>query len=143
MPVAPEQFGRDHWSTLAYLGHVVHKSGGEPDRNKMRCKPGNPRMGHIMAMVATGEDKYPTKLQGGAELFDHDDYDCADDLIAAGLMRNEGTGFFPVYDLTPPGLKLWSWLVRNYKSAGAMKAVEWHAALARAELTIGENGQLK
>jgi hypothetical protein len=104
--VPPERWGRDHWTVFAYLGHCVHKSDGVPDRDKMRCKPGNPLIGFRVVRIQ-GDREYPTKLIDGL-LYGHDDYDCADDFIAAGLMTSLGTGAFPRYNLTPAGVFAWS-----------------------------------
>lgn len=137
-PVPPELWGRDHFAVLAYAGHVAHKS-GTPDRQKMRAQPGNPMMGWAMAMLCNADPgrKFPgTRLQGGVELADHDDWDCVDDLIAAGLLENHRTGAQPLWSLTEEGLKLWSHLVRNHKTVGAMAAVTWQGLRAAAGLDV-------
>ena len=125
--IEPSRWGMDHWSTFCYLGHAFHKSGGEPDRNKMRCKPGSPRMGYFIAMLSESHDttvcKYPTRLNDGTAIPFHDDYDCADDVIAAGLLTNTGTGMHPSYTLTPAGLTVWSYICRTRPTSWSMKSL--------------------
>lgn len=90
-----KRFGRTHWNLLRYLSSVP---GGRPDPGDMRC---NPRS-HPSYAVRRGSVSHDTRLvDGKAE--DHDDWDCADDLVAAGLLaRRPGPGI-PAYDLTPAG----------------------------------------
>ena len=121
--IAPTRWSRDHWTTFAYLGHVVHSPTleGRPIHDKMRCKKGSPLMGQIMALAATLKE-YPTQLID-EDLFEHDDYDCADDLVAAELLLSIGSGCYPRYDLTERGLMIWSWIVRTRPTAGSMDSI--------------------
>jgi hypothetical protein len=97
-----EQFGRDHWSMFAYIETLVVDRDGEPERQRMRCDlKRHPHMGHPLTALLQG--RYLTRLRGGVELDDHDDWDCADDLEAAGLIEIHGTGCYPFYSLTPLG----------------------------------------
>lgn len=127
--ISPERWGRDHYSTLAYLGHVYHTHDGQIDRDKMRCKPSRRHMaGPTMAMliaVHPADERYPTTLQGGQTLDDHDDYDCAYDLVAGGMLIDVGTGMHPQFELTPKGLRVWSHLTRTRKTVGAMDTLTW------------------
>lgn len=64
-------FGKDHWSTFAYIETrcVDHK--GVPDRNHMRTdRDRHPALAGNMAL--TIQKKYPT-LARGCEIPDHDD----------------------------------------------------------------------
>jgi len=124
--ISPERWGRDHWQVFTYLGHCFHKSDGVPDRDKMRCKPGNPLIGFRVVRIQ-GDREYPTKLVDGGFLWGHDDYDCADDLIAAGLMTSLGTGANPRYGLTPVGVLAWSYCCDRYRSLGGLT---WEKVLA-------------
>lgn len=88
--VPVESWGRDHWSTLAYLETRVVDHRGRINHDHMRCHAGrHPAMLHAKRrglLFGTGDgSQYPTKLRDG-ELPDHDDYDCIDDMIAAGLV---------------------------------------------------------
>lgn len=91
--VDPARFGRDHWSTLAYIETRTVDNKGLINHDGMRCDPQR----HPIMMQAKGRALlaglrasgagYPTILAGGDALHDHDDYDCLDDLIAAGLLE--------------------------------------------------------
>ncbi len=89
-PVEPGRFGRDHWSTLAYLETRIADHRGTINHNYMRCHSlRHPMMAQAKTQGLGGFDasQFPTWLAGGEELPDHDDYDCVDDLIAAGLLK--------------------------------------------------------
>lgn len=124
-PVIPERWGRDHFSTFAYLGSVVHDNarGGSPDPRRMRCRPGNPLM-HPQNARVSGDKEYPTRLRGGVLLRDHDDYDCADDIVAAGLLEDIGTGAQRRYRMTEAGLRAWHYLCAA-RPNGSMSTVTW------------------
>lgn len=86
--VPMERWGQDHWSTLGYLECRIVDHKGRISHAHMRC---HGRRHPIMfaakgnlGMVGDGS-QFPTRLRDG-ELADHDDYDCVDDMIAAGLV---------------------------------------------------------
>ena len=102
-----DKFGKDHWSLLAYVEHccVNGRDGfGEIDRRRVRC---NPNTNHMLAGVYSNDTQwklsYSTRLAGffdfeerndpekaiaaGLQLRDHDDWDCLDDLEAAGYVE--------------------------------------------------------
>lgn len=94
-PVPVEQFGSDHWSTFAYVETRAVDHHGILDHDRMRCDadrhPILATAGRVnSARGLTSRQKYPTRLRSTAEapveLADHDDYDCLDDLVAAGLL---------------------------------------------------------
>ena len=102
------QFGRDHWSVLAYLETVAVDNMGKIDRRKMRCHAGrHPFLANygLMGNLMDGS-KYPTRLAGGVEQYDHDDWDCADDLVVAGLLLDVGFTVEPAYELTELGFEI-------------------------------------
>ena len=118
--VSPDRWGRDHWSTLSYLGH---RHGDWGDLDKMRCKPGNPRTGAMGSLVQHLSPKeYPTRLRDGS-LRGHDDYDCAADLVRAGLLVETGTGANPRFELTNPGAVVWAYVVKTRQTCGAMDSL--------------------
>jgi len=96
-PVPVELFGKDHWSTFAYVETRATDHRGVLDHDRMRCSAARhpmmmqakrPQLGHVDAA------RFATRLKGAAtgtrfaivDLADHDDYDCLDDLIDAGLL---------------------------------------------------------
>lgn len=114
MTVSIEQFGKDHWSTLAYIETCCVDRKGIVSLERMRCDPDrHPGLAH----AHSGGKKYPTILKGGVELLDHDDWDCVDDLIAAGYLEWEGTGMHPVFKMTPDGRGMIA-RIRKHKEDG-------------------------
>jgi len=90
-PVPPDWWGKDHWTTLAY----AFRNAGKPlDHQHLR----------------TAHPRYPTRLRDGAILSDHDDYDCLDDLEAAGVLVTSGTRVNPYALFSDEGLKLAQWI---------------------------------
>lgn len=51
----------------------------------------------------------------------HDDWDCIEDLVAAGLVEWHGTGAQPVFRLTPEGERV-AGLLRAHKQRGGVFA---------------------
>lgn len=90
-PVDPARFGKDHWSTFAYIETRTVDHKGTIEHDHMRCDadrhPFLALVGRraLVSTVALAGRKYPTFAKGG-EIEDHDDYDCLDDLRAAGLL---------------------------------------------------------
>ena len=83
-PIPIHLWGRDHWSTFAYVETRLVDYKGRIDRHHMR--------GHHC-----GDDSgYPTRLAGEEEMSNHGDYDCLFDAEAAGLLVLTGTGLHPV-----------------------------------------------
>lgn len=94
-PISPERFGRDHYSTLLYVECRAVDHGGRLDHDRMRCDlsrhPVMAGAGRVAAALGKPDGRaYPTVLRAGggaaAELANHDDYDCLDDLAAAGWL---------------------------------------------------------
>lgn len=89
-PVSPTRFGKDHWSTLAYIETRTVDHKGTIEHDHMRCDTDRHPMLALAgrrALVSTGHlsRKYPTFAKG-EQIENHDDYDCLDDLRAAGLL---------------------------------------------------------
>jgi hypothetical protein len=97
--LTPANFGKDHWSTLLYLETRIVDHAGILDKRNMRC------ITKRHPLFAHGHDAsaYPTKLKGNATIPNHDDWDCIEDLIEAGLVEWNGTGASPVFALTDLG----------------------------------------
>jgi hypothetical protein len=106
--VPVERWGRDHFRTLLYVVSCVVGRDGQCESARMRQWSGRPLRGwgdsHAFALA--GMKNYPTKLAGGAELHDHDDWDCVEDMVAAGMVLWEGTGMHPILKLTPYGWRV-------------------------------------
>lgn len=90
-------WGRDHWSTFLYLETRIVDHHGMIKDAQMRGR----------------DPEYPTRLNDGTEIQMHSDWDCIDDMAAAGLVRfvhDEADGTMR-YQLTDYG-----WIV-----AGALR----------------------
>jgi hypothetical protein len=98
--VAIEKFGADHWSTFAYVCACIVGQGGKIQPERMRSNP--ERHLHLSDPRLTNHCP-PTRLADGGLIAGHDDWDCCDDLIAAGLLESLGTGLYPCYYLTKEG----------------------------------------
>ena len=85
MVIEITQWGKDHWSTFAYLETLAVDK--QPiNFMKMRCNTSrHPLMDH-------GHDarKYPTKLAGNEVQDDHDDWDCLHDMRQLNLIEVKG-----------------------------------------------------
>lgn len=82
-------WGADHWSTLAYLETRIVDYRGRISHDHMRCHRNRHPLMYAAKrrLIASGDGSaYPTRLWGGAQAVNHDDYDCLDDMIAAGLV---------------------------------------------------------
>lgn len=116
------EFGKDHWSTLTYLETrcVDHK--GRIDIRNMRCNSErHPGQAHIPIERENGKFKYPTALRDGKFEPEHDDWDCIDDLEAAGFLKTFGTGIHPEVGLTDEGWAV-AGRLRRHRGAGGQFA---------------------
>ncbi len=88
--IPPEQWGRDHFTTLLYLETRVVDHDGKLSDPHMRQKYSG----------------YPCQLRDG-ELPNHGDYECLEDMRTAGLIdHGEGQGEVHRYELTVAGWRL-------------------------------------
>lgn len=114
-PVPVELWGKDHWSTLLYIEVRCVDHFGTPNRDHLRCHtavhPG---------LAGRGGDgsRYPTRLNNGNEITEHDDWSCLEDAEAAGLLKWEGSGINPVFRLTDEGWKVVHALRRHLAEGG-------------------------
>lgn len=96
-----DRWGKDHWSTLAYVeictvDHQRAPGIGEITRERMRA---NPNTHPMLAHLSDWNPAHGTRLKGfksHAETPDlclphHDDWDCLDDMEAAGLVEMYST----------------------------------------------------
>ena len=81
-----DQYGKDHWSTFAYIETrcVDHK--GVLKNANMRTDVGRHPLFMARGFASPGDgSQYPTIYKGG-ELADHDDWDCLYDMVQLGLL---------------------------------------------------------
>ena len=133
MTVEVERWGKDHWSALAYVECCAVDNKGMLDNRRMRCDiDRHPGLVYYTGRVS-GDRKYPTLLAGGDELPDHDDWDCLDDLEAAGFIEQRGTGIHPVIVMTELGNKAVAALRQHKAQGGNFSVFKW-----RPKVTVDE-----
>ena len=125
--ITPKQFGKDHWSLLAYIETRCVDYKGVLDIAHLRVR--NPAIGSPRMPFSRPEWKpeYGTRLSGyfkedgtkdeSRQIKNHDDLDCADELEEAGYLKNIGTGLNPAYQMTKLGSQVAS-LLRQHKTDG-------------------------
>ena len=122
------QFGKDHWSLLAYVETCAVES-NSLDKRRLRCNPARHPI-HAVNLnygeVARWKPEYGTRLKGfwaadgrinpDLRLPSHDDWDCLDDLEAAGLIDvvSEANA---LVRMTDAGMGIAA-LVRKHKASG-------------------------
>lgn len=120
------EWGKDHWSTLAYLETCAVDNLGIIDNRRMRT---NPRLHRkLVGISPMGEiqdgSKYPTIAKSG-NIPKHDDWSCLEDAVAASLVEVEFTeryhrpfgGLVARVKFNENGLKVVAQL-REYRSNG-------------------------
>lgn len=99
-----EFWGKNHWSTLAYIETVMVETGGfevgfDPrmtqNRRNFRVmaeqnpKPKRPGRTPSMAFSSPMDVKYSTALNNGQKVDRHDDWCCVQDFAASGLLTTK------------------------------------------------------
>jgi len=125
-----EKWGKDHWSTLAFIETLcVDQKGQLSDKHRrsLRCNPKtHPMLGFWPMGVHKWKSEYGTRLKGffGKGVYDrkqqiksHDDWDCIHDFEAAKVLENNGTDINPLFKLTEQGLRFCA-AIRRFKANG-------------------------
>lgn len=113
-----DRWGKDHWSLLAYIETVCVDRHGMIDIQRMRCDVDRHPQYKLATGIPLSDKKYPTLLKEG-RLPDHDDWDCLDDLEAAGLVESVGLTMQPRYTMTERGHRI-AGMLRTYKANGGV-----------------------
>ncbi len=71
-----ELWGKDHWSTLAYIETVIVEQQYFSIKKDQRMRT---HSHHKELMHIDGSDEYGTRLNNKKEIFYHDDWDCVYD----------------------------------------------------------------
>lgn len=83
IPIA--QWGKDHWTLLAYIeSRCVDHRGVLKNANMRTHGARHPLFAARGYNPPPDGSQYPTRYKGG-ERSDHDDWDCLDDMVRAGL----------------------------------------------------------
>ena len=115
-----EKWGRDHWSTFAYIETVCVDGFGAPELRKVQCNIGrHPELIYYMPMTGEPQDgtPYPIRLADGETVQDYDEWDCIDDMVVEGLLLPIGSGLTPRFKMTDKGME-WAGRIRAHKAAG-------------------------
>lgn len=91
-PVVPvEHFGKDHWSTLAFVETRCVDYKGVLDKDRMRCNLNRHAAfaGPVQrrSLIMDWQETWGTRLNDGSVLPEHDDWDCLIDLTKAGYIE--------------------------------------------------------
>jgi hypothetical protein len=134
--IAPALWGRDHWSTLAYLDTVMTDCAGFEMGSDARMRA-NRRNARVMAAVprpkrvrSAHASPLPgtlaiegSRLKDGQTVAGHDDWNCIEDMAQAGLFNIGPLGLAPgkVLKLSPLGRAVVARL-RQHKQDGGQFA---------------------
>jgi hypothetical protein len=123
MIINPSQFGRDHWTLLAYIESMCVNGAqgvGTLGRTKMRCEP---EAHSIHKNAMQWKPSYSTRLKGYAakhapdnQSMGHDDWHCLDDFEAADYVQVV-SHIMGTVTLKPEGIRV-SALLRAHKANG-------------------------
>lgn len=118
--VKMEDWGKDHWSTLAYIECRCVDRKGILDYKHIRCNDvDHPELPpEKIYMLGEWHDKYSTRIKDGKQIRGHDDWDCVEDLQAAGLIEIVSMADFQI-KMTELGWKITN-LLRKHKAAGGI-----------------------
>lgn len=128
-PTPVEDWGTDHWSTLAYL-NCCYAAGAPIDHNRMRTHPlRHPFFqGHLVRLITPitpatqWKDSYGTRLKGSTQatprqILFHDDWDCLEDIEHAGYCEVFST-MNGLFRLTDEGQRIANSLVLHKYEGG-------------------------
>lgn len=123
-------WGRDHWSTLAYIEHKLVDFGEYEVKfdKHMRQKRRTFRVlvealpGHEKRVASFGvpmEAQHGTRLSDGTSVPNHDDWDCVQDMLTGGLFEGDPNDWDAGFKLTltPRGYEIAAAL-RKHKAEG-------------------------
>lgn len=88
-----EQFAKDHWSLLAFVETRCVDFKGQLDYDRLRCNRDTHSAQFLLrkyptsTVAGTWKHEWGTRLKDGTVVPEHDDWDCLDDLEAAGLVE--------------------------------------------------------
>ncbi len=120
-PIPMNKWGKDHWSTLAYLETLAVDKGGWAIPENARMRTNEIRHPHLLGSTgyssnALNGSGYPTRLKDG-EVKEHDDWDCMDDAVEEGLIEDVGSGLNRAWKFTKLGKEVMAKL-RQFKMDG-------------------------
>lgn len=105
--------GRDHYSLLLYMGHIVANHGGEICDHRGGAHMRSMQGSDYIRGTPRWKPENGTRLWDGSVLGEHDDYCCLEDLERLGLVKNMGTGLYPIVAFTEAGKKAYNDLIER------------------------------
>ena len=112
MGIEPHRWGKDHWSTFAYIETRCVDYRGRPNAQHIQTNHDrHPLMGNLYDGADYGIRLADCVLPGD----EYDEWDCLDDLETYGLIDNVGTGLHRQYEMTATG-KLIAGQLRAHKA---------------------------
>jgi len=128
--VSIEDFGKDHWSLMGYIGCRIDsnpvpdaRNFGVLDSMNLRDKTRlhwNPTYGTRLSGFWTDEG-----VNVERQLPDHDDFDCLDDLEAAGVITRISQTEILKVAFTSEGLHIYSALTKHKASGKHYSKFQW------------------
>ncbi len=110
-----KQFGKDHWSLLAYCECSCVDNHGKLDIRRLRI---NEEKRPIRSNGLGWEPSYGTRQkQGGIPDPNHDDWDCLEELEREGFLEIIGTMINPAVTITERG-RIVTTTLRQHKMNG-------------------------
>lgn len=113
--VTESQFGKDHWSTLAFLETQIVDKSLPIDLKRMRVN--ETKRAFNNGSPFGWREHYSTILKDGSVASGHDDIDVLDDLEEYGYIKNNGTHINICPELTDKGWKVCE-AIRKHKGIG-------------------------
>lgn len=111
-------WGRDHWSLLAYFETVAVDYNGKVDVSRIRTN--STKRGYSNGNITSQDwqDTWGTRMKDG-DILDtqHDDIDVMNELEEAGLVKNVSTELNPIIEITERGWEVVG-KIRKHKSNG-------------------------
>lgn len=124
--VKMEDWRKDHWSMLAYIECRCVDFKGKLDYKHVRCNdevhfvllPENVNNLGVRYRKTEWHDRYSTRIRGSEQIRGHDDWDCVEDLQAAGLVKIVSMVDLQI-EMTGLGWEMIN-LLRQHKAAGGI-----------------------
>lgn len=145
-------WGKDHWSTLAYLESVMVDCAGFQVGTDARMKTGRRnwrvmaegcaspkragRATNALSMVMTEEQS--TKLNNGQRVSGHDDWSCVQDMAAEGLFAQAPDAIEPgvILAFSPKGVEIANGLREFKRNKGQSAQFRWPMAALPADAEL-------
>ena len=114
-------WGKDHWSLLAYFETIAVDYDGKVDVRRIRIN--STKRGYSNGNITSlqdWQDTWGTRMKGGyIPDTQHDDIDVMNELEEAGLVKNVFTEMNPIIEITEKGREVVG-KIRKHKSNGGV-----------------------